>query len=163
METLNPPRAERLRTETVAGAAALAAGVMLSLMVHLNGELARWGGVLFSSWMAHGTGTLAALMILPLWWKAAAGVFSSSRPTPYWAYLGGIAGAVTVMMTSSAVNTPLALSGTLALGLAGQIVFSLAADRWGFFEVPRRRLRMGDAVALLLIGAGSALVIWGSL
>lgn len=151
------------RIDLAANLAALAAGALLSLMVHLNGELARQGGALFSSWMAHGTGTVAALLVIPLWWKAIQRSDTPRAAIPLWAYLGGFAGAVTVIMTSTAVNSSLALSGTVALGLAGQIVFSLAADRWGLFGIARRRLRLGDAVALALIIAGSALVIWGSL
>lgn len=151
------------RIDLAANLAALAAGALLSLMVHLNGEAARQGGALFSSWIAHGTGTVAALLVIPLWWKA---IHRSDIPRgaiPLWAYLGGLAGAVTVIMTSTAVNSSLALSGTVALGLAGQIVFSLAADQWGLFGIAKRRLRLADAVALALIVAGSALVIWGSL
>jgi transporter family-2 protein len=151
------------RIDLAANLAALAAGALLSLMVHLNGELARQGGALFSSWMAHGTGTAAALLVVPLWWKAIQRSDAPRAAIPLWAYLGGLAGAVTVIMTSTAVNSSLALSGTVALGLAGQIVFSLAADRWGLFGIAKRRLRLGDAVALALIVAGSALVIWGSL
>ena len=151
------------RIDFAANLAALAAGALLSLMVHLNGEAARQGGALFSSWLAHGTGTLAALLAVPLWWKAIQRSDGPRPSIPLWAYLGGFAGAVTVIMTSTAVNSSLALSGTLALGLAGQIVFSLAADHWGLFGIAKRRLRLGDAVALALIVAGSALVIWGSL
>lgn len=150
------------RIDLAANLAALAAGALLSLMVHLNGELARQGGALFSSWMAHGTGTVAALLVIPLWWKAMRRS-DANTPIPLWAYLGGFAGAVTVIMTSTAVNSSLALSGTVALGLAGQIVFSLAADQWGLFGIAKRRLRLGDGIALTLIVAGSALVIWGSL
>jgi transporter family-2 protein len=151
------------RIDLAANLAALAAGALLSLMVHLNGELARQGGALFSSWVAHGTGTIAALLVIPLWWKAIRRSEAPRQAIPFWAYLGGFAGAVTVIMTSTAVNSALALSGTVALGLAGQIVFSLAADQWGLFGTARRRLRLGDAIALALIVAGSAFVIWGSL
>jgi len=136
---------------------------LLSLMVHLNGEAARQGGALFSSWIAHGTGTVAALLVIPLWWQAIRRSDVPRGTIPLWAYLGGLAGAVTVIMTSTAVNSSLALSGTVALGLAGQIVFSLAADQWGLFGIAKRRLRLGDLLALALIVAGSALVIWGSL
>lgn len=151
------------QSELTANLIALAAGGLLSLMVHLNGETARQGGALFSSWMAHGTGTLAALLVVPLWWKALPRGHIASSAIPLWAYLGGISGAVTVILTSTAVNSALALSGTVALGLAGQIVFSLAADRWGWLGIAKRPLRLGDGLALGLIVAGSALVIWGSL
>ncbi|MNT57922.1 hypothetical protein D3C72_1953300 [compost metagenome] len=63
------------------------------------------------------------------------------------------------MLTSFAVNSPLALSGTLALGLAGQVVFSIVADRWGLFGLPMRRPDGRDLAAMTLIIAGSALII----
>jgi transporter family-2 protein len=65
------------------------------------------------------------------------------------------------MLTSTAVNSPLALSGTLALGLAGQVLFSLAADRWGLFGLPKRIPRLKDFAALALIFAGSMIIIFG--
>jgi transporter family-2 protein len=78
---------------------------------------------------------------------------------PWWAYFGGISGAATVILTSTAVNSPLGLSGTLALGLAGQVAFSVAADSWGLFGLPKRRPDMRDIVALGLVVTGGALII----
>lgn len=140
-------------------AAALAAGGLLTLMVHFNGELGRYGGAVFSSWSAHGTGTVAALLLILILrskWKAEG---QAGKAIPLWAYLGGLSGALTVMATSSAVNSPLALSGTLALGLGGQVVFSLAADHWGLLGLPKRRPGLRDFAALALVMAGSAVII----
>lgn len=139
--------------------AAFGSGGLLTMMVFLNGEAGRHGGPLFSSWLAHGTGTVAALIFLAVLWRRRPTGSVSRSKAPLWAYLGGISGAATVMLTSTTVNTPLALAGTLALGLAGQVVFSLAADRWGFFGMPRRRLGLRDAGAVALIGSGSLLII----
>jgi transporter family-2 protein len=143
----------------IAFVAAFLAGTLLTLMVHFNGELARFGNPLFSSWTAHGTGTVAALLLLGLLYRRKRAIPAARRPAPLWAYLGGLSGAVTVMLTSTAVNSPLALSGTLALGLSGQAVFSLAADHWGLFGLPQRRLRLRSLAALGLILAGSAVII----
>lgn len=146
--------------------AAFAAGCLLTLMVHFNGELGRYGTPVFASWAAHGTGTVAAAIWLGLSWlvtRAAPAQRQSMRPrAPLWAYLGGISGAVTVILTSIAVNSSLALSGTLALGLAGQVAFGLVADRWGLFGMPRRRSGMRDYAALALIIAGSAVIIFSA-
>lgn len=139
--------------------AAFAAGGLLTLMMHFNGELARYGGVLFSSWTAHGTGTIAALIFVVMMrstWRAEDSIGTS---IPWWAYLGGLSGALTVMVGSYAVNSPLALSGTLALGLGGQVVFSLAADHWGLFGLAKRQPGMRDLAALGLVMAGSAVII----
>jgi len=142
--------------------AAFGTGCLLTLMVHFNGELGRYGNALFASWAAHGTGTLAALVFLGLVWiRRRPAATSIARPkAPWWAYLGGLSGAITVILTSITVNSPLALSGTLALGLAGQVVFGLAADHWGFLGMPRRKAEVRDYAALGLIVAGSALIIF---
>ena len=141
---------------------AFASGGLLTLMVDFNGLVALHGGALYSSWVAHGTGTVAAIAFLALMRLAPKPEGETAKPrAPLWAYLGGVSGAVTVMLTSTTVNSPLALSGTLALGLAGQVLFSLAADRWGLFGLPRRIPRAKDFAALALIFCGSMLIIFG--
>lgn len=128
-------------------------------MVHLNGELARYGNPLFSSWVAHGTGMVAAVAVLTAFFHYRVQITLGAPRAPYWAYLGGVSGAATVILTSTAVNTPLGLSGTLALGLAGQVMFSLAADQWGLFGLPKRRSDLRGLAALAMVLCGSFLII----
>ena len=156
---MTPVETDKGRADILALAAALGSGLLLTLMVHFNGELGRHGGPLFASWTAHGTGTIAALLFLFALPRRATPAGTMPR-APLWAYLGGLSGAATVMLTSMAVNSTLALSGTLALGLAGQVVFGLAADRWGWLGLPARRLGSRDALSLLLILAGSIVIIF---
>ena len=138
---------------------ALLAGLLLSLMVLFNGTLAVTGSVLFASWVPHVTGTAAALVALALLRPARA---TGRGRAPLWAYAGGIAGAVTVMLTAITLNSPLALSGTIALGLAGQMVVALLADWKGLFGMQRRDPGLRDGVALALVAAGSlVLILWG--
>lgn len=151
----------------IALVAAFGAGGLLTLMILFNGTLATTDGALFASWAAHGTGTIAAslmLLVRPRASGSTSGRLSGGAPAigraPLWAYLGGVSGAVTVILTSVTLNTALALSGTLALGLLGQVAFGLAADRWGLFGLPRRRPTVRDIAALALILAGSALIIF---
>ncbi|ARM91853.1 hypothetical protein RHEC894_PD00348 (plasmid) [Rhizobium sp. CIAT894] len=138
---------------------AFATGGLLTFMVHLNGELARYANPLFSSWTAHGTGMVAAVILLLALYRRRTPMAGKTPRAPLWAYLGGVSGAATVILTSTAVNSPLGLSGTLALGLAGQVAFSLAADSWGLFGLPKRRPDLQDIVALGLVVTGGALII----
>jgi transporter family-2 protein len=126
-------------------------------MVLCNAEVTRYAGPLLGSLVPHATGTLAAGLALALLARRGTGA-----KAPAWAYLGGLAGAVTVMLSSVAANTALALSGTLALGLVGQAAFGLAADRWGLLGLPRRRPTLRDLLALGLILGGSAILIFGA-
>ena len=139
-------------------AAALGTGGLLSLMVLCNAEVTRHAGALMGSLLPHATGTLAAAVALAL--IARGGVPRDHAPA--WAYLGGLSGAVTVMLSSLAANTALALSGTLALGLLGQAGFGLAADRWGLLGLPRRRATARSLLSLALILGGSAILIFGA-
>jgi len=140
--------------------AAFGTGGLLTLMVLFNGDLAHHTTPLFSSLAAHGTGTVAALLALALLTRYRAQPRHAVPPAPLWAYAGGLSGAVTVMLTSITVNSALALSGTLALGLAGQVLFGLLADRFGLFGFARRRPTARDLGALALIVAGSVTIIF---
>lgn len=135
---------------------AFATGGLLTLMVWFNGTLAAHGSLLFASWVPHLTGTVVAIAVLLIVRPRKA----STVRAPWWAYLGGISGAVTVMLTSATMNTALAISGTIALGLAGQMIFSLAADKWGMMGLPQRNPTLRDMLAVSLILAGSLILIF---
>lgn len=135
---------------------AFGAGALISLALLANGTLAQYGSLLFASWVPHFTGTILAIVILLILRPARA---STTRP-PNWAYLGGVAGGLTVVATSAAMNSALALSGTIALGLAGQIVFSLFADVRGLFGLPKRTPVWRDFAGLGLIITGALILIF---
>jgi bacterial/archaeal transporter family-2 protein len=137
---------------------AFGSGGILTLMVLFNGEVAHGTSPLFASWAAHGIGGLAALAVFALRGRGRRGP-GARETVPLWAYLGGLSGAATVMLTSFTVNSSLALSGTIALGLAGQAAFALMADRFGLFGLARRPVMMHDIGAVALVLGGSGLVI----
>lgn len=140
--------------------AAFAAGCVLALLTHLNGLLGFYTNAMFASWTAHATGTVVSIALLALLGLRKGAVPGEAKPgIPWWAYLGGVFGAATVVCASLAVNSPLALSGTIAIGLASQVLFSLAADYWGFFGLPSRKLDRRDLMVVALILAGGLLVI----
>jgi len=135
---------------------AFGAGGLISLILLTNGTLAQYGTLMFSSWVPHLTGSvLAVLIVLVMRPKRR----SPIRP-PLWAYLGGVSGGLTILATSAAMNSALALSGTIALGLAGQIIFSLIADAKGLFGLPKRMPVWRDFAGLLLIVAGALVIIF---
>lgn len=136
---------------------AFATGGLLTLMVWFNGTLAVTGSLLFASWVPHVTGSLLAIIVLLAMRPPKA---KPTAKVPWWAYLGGVSGAVTVMVTSATMNSALAISGTIALGLAGQMIFSLVADKWGMLGLPQRDPTRRDMLALALIMAGSVILIF---
>ena len=143
---------------------ALISGVILAVMIDWNSLLAQHSDPIFGSWATHGVGTLASLCILASGRRdavPAAGPAPAESRWPRWIYLGGIAGAFAVLLAAITVNGPLGLAGTLALMLTGQLLFTLATDRYGWLGMPRRPVVGRQLVALLLIAGGSLLVILG--
>lgn len=137
---------------------ALTAGALLALMISVNSGLASYNSPLFASWVAHGVGAIAAWLLLLLLRRRTP--LSPATVPPRWAYLGGIPGALTVVVAAITVNSPLALAGSLALMLTGQVLFGMLSDSRGWFGVIQRRLRTNDIIATLLILAGCALLIF---
>ncbi|BCH22280.1 DMT family transporter [Mesorhizobium sp. L-8-3] len=150
---------------------ATAAGAVLAVMIQLNSLLAAHSSALFASWVAHGVGAAMALCLAAAASRLAR--FAGPRdvgdtqeplprlPTPFWAYLGGIPGAFTVVLAAIAVNGGLTLSATLALMLVGQTAFGMAADRFGWFGLARRPLGARELVGALALLAGSAFLHLG--
>ncbi|NPD14817.1 EamA-like transporter family protein [Xinfangfangia sp. D13-10-4-6] len=138
--------------------AAFGSGALLSLMILCNATVTAHTNGHFSSLAAHGSGMLAALIVLA---ALPAARRSWRGGAPLWAFSGGLMGAVTVALGTVAVNSPLALSGMIALGLLGQVVYSLLADRFGWFGLPKRRPDGRDALVVGLILAGCLLIVWG--
>ena len=99
-------------------------------------------------------GTLAAAL---LWW------LSPRPPTPEaappWAWLGGLPGALTVVLAALCLNSPLGMAGTLALLLLGQLLFGALCDGLGWLGLARRRPSGKDALAALLVLAGALLIV----
>jgi transporter family-2 protein len=143
---------------------ALAGGVLLALMIDYNGLLAKHTAPLYASWVAHGLGAVAALVLVVLYARMArAPSTQAKRPRakrPLWLYLGGIPGAFTVFLAAITVNSSLALSGTIALMLVGQVLFGIASDHLGLFRTPKRSIVPADFLVALSILAGSALIIF---
>lgn len=139
---------------------ALTAGALLALMISINSVLASYNSPLLASWVAHGIGAITAWLLLLLLNRRPPKSSPSSVTVPRWAYFGGIPGALTVVLAAITVNSPLALSGSLALMLTGQVLFGMLSDSCGWFGVMKRRLNANDIIATLLILSGCALLIF---
>lgn len=145
---------------------AFASGALLALMINYNSLLARHTTPMFASWVAHGVGAVAALALILLYSRIARPAGTPppdpGAKLPFWFYLGGIPGALTVLLAAITVNSILTLSGTIAFMLVGQVLFGIVSDAFGWFRTLRRRVEAIELVAALLILAGSVLIIFGA-
>jgi transporter family-2 protein len=138
------------------------AGALLAVMISINAGLAGHSTPFIGSWVVHGVGALAALVLVfgqRLFAKPAPATAAPSRNPPLWSYFGGAPGALAVALGSIAVNSELALAGALSLMLVGQIVFSLLCDQWGLFGTPRRKVTVFDMLAAAMVLLGSLSII----
>lgn len=138
------------------------AGALLAAMISINAGLAGHSTPFIGSWVVHGVGALAALVLIfahRLVTKPAPAMAASVRKPPLWSYFGGAPGALAVALGSIAVNSELALAGALSLMLVGQIAFSLVCDQWGLFGTPQRRVTLYDLLAAAMVILGSLAII----
>lgn len=145
---------------------ALFAGAILAVMIQLNAKLAGLSSPLEASWIAHGLGAISAFILLQL----IMGLTSLNTPktkhtstknvSPWYAYLGGLPGACTVILAAITVNSSLGLAGTLAFALLGQILFSLLVDHFAWFGVQKRTINWHDISIIGLILVGSLCIIF---
>ncbi|MFC1233924.1 DMT family transporter [Vibrio sp. F74] len=135
-------------------------GCLLALMIHLNSQLALGTTGLSASWFAHGIGAVTAWILLSILGPKRHAVEMDERKAPRLFYLGGIPGAFTVILASITVNSSIGLSGTLALGLIGQLIFSLICERFGWLQLEKKTFSMVDFVPIVLIVLGSILLIY---
>ncbi|UXI03112.1 DMT family transporter [Photobacterium sp. TY1-4] len=142
---------------------ALSGGITLASMIAINSYLATFSSPLLASWLAHGVGAITSLILVVtanLWHRTKLGL-PIVAGVPFWAYLGGIPGAMTVILAAVTVNSPLGLSGTIALIMAGQVLFGLLSDAFGWFGLPKRAIKRQDATVLALIALGGMLILFG--
>jgi transporter family-2 protein len=139
-------------------------GVLLAFMINYNSLLAKYTTPTFASWVAHGLGAVAALVLVAVFRSAAVDRGRRQRPeikVPLWFYLGGIPGAFTVLLAAITVNSSLTLAGTIAFMLVGQVVFGIVSDYFGLFRTLKRRIVPTDFLVAISVLAGSALIIFG--
>jgi bacterial/archaeal transporter family-2 protein len=140
---------------------AILGGCLLALMIHVNSQLASETSALSSSWFAHSIGAITA-------WGLFAVIKRHHAPdnemtphkVPKLFYLGGIPGAFTVILASITVNSSIGLSGTLALGLVGQLLCSMICERFGLLQLQKRTFALIDVIPILLVVLGSTLLIY---
>lgn len=139
---------------------ALLSGVLLTLMIMSNSYLSTFTSPLHASWLTHGTGAVVALIIW-LTVKTHLPQRRAGKKIPLWCYLGGIPGAFTVLLAAITVNSPLSLSGSIVLMLAGQIVTGLIIDHFGLMGLTQRKATSRDGLTLLMLFSGCILIIAG--
>jgi transporter family-2 protein len=77
---------------------------------------------------------------------------------PWWAYLGGLCGAV--LVTATLIATPrLGVTSTFVAVIVGQIAIAAMIDRFGWFGVAARAITPTRVIAIALLGVSLVLLL----
>ena len=136
--------------------AAVLAGGLVALQAPINSALGRATGTLFAAALSFSTGALVLLTLV-----AVSGGFSGFGRLgglPWWAYVGGVLGAVYVSTALVAVR-PLGVGGITAATITGQLTAAVLVDRFGWLGVEERGLTAGRLAGLALLALGTVLVV----
>ena len=145
-----------MNASAFAALAMLAGGAFLALQAPTNAMLAR--GVAspvnaaLVSFMVGTIGLAVAALLLGARPDAAA-----TRALPWWAWLGGLYGAVLVAATAFAAPR-IGVTAALTLVVAGQFVMALALDHFGLMGLVERPVNLPRVAGLALIAVGVLLV-----
>ena len=111
---------------------ALLTGLILSVMVSVNGNLSGSFGVFRASVIIHVVGILFAFLLCTVRRENR----KLSGHAPAWIYLGGVIGAFTTVFNNLAFGH-ISMTSIVALGLLGQTLMSLVIDWLGLFGMKR--------------------------
>ena len=120
-------------------------GVILAIMVSLNGGVSNAAGNYASSVIIHFIGLIGIIFVL---------IFTKSKiknlkGIPFYMFSGGLIGVLTVLFTNAS-------SGVLgvSLTLLGQLVTSLVIDNFGYFNMPVVKFDKRKILGLVIIITG---------
>lgn len=136
---------------------AVLAGAMLPAQAAINARLGRVVGS--PIWAAAISGVVLTVALAVV---AAAITRAGPRTVglgtlPWWAWVGGLCGAVTLSATT-AVAPRLGTASMIAMVMTGQVVCSLALDQWGLLGLTAQPAGGRRFVAAALLLAGAALM-----
>lgn len=134
----------------------LLGGAMISLQGPLNATLSRAVGSPVNAALISflvGTGGLAVVASVQRIGPDGALL----RALPWWAWVGGLCGAVFV--TAAAYAAPrIGVASMLTLAVASQLIMAVVLDQAGAFGVPQRDISGGRIAGVVLVIVGALLV-----
>jgi len=134
----------------------LLAGAMIALQAPANAMLAKAGGSpVLAALISFSVGTASLLVA----WLASGQrpALSSFAPLPWYAWVGGLYGAVYVGIAAYAAPR-IGLASLITIGIAGQIVMAMWLDHVGAFGLLRQPMGVTRLLGALLVVAGVVLV-----
>jgi transporter family-2 protein len=135
----------------------IGAGCLVGMQAPINSRLGKTVGSLQAASFSFLVGT-AVLLAIAAFVGGGLGSLGQVGKLPWWALIGGLLGAVYVTVALIAVRT-LGASGLTAVVITGQLVISVAIDRFGLLGVERQSIGAQRVLGLVLLAVGVVLVV----
>lgn len=124
-------------------------GIILAIMISLNGQVGNIAGNYASSAIIHFIGLIGIILVL---------IFTKSKVVnlkgiPFYMFTGGLIGILTVLFTNASFMV-LGVSLTVSLSLLGQLITSLVIDHFGYFNMTVVEFNKKKILGLVIIIAG---------
>lgn len=134
----------------------LLTGVLITVMVSVNGGLTLTHGLYSATVIIHFMG-LVLITSLLLYKRESPLPHKKNRP-PLHFYLAGTIGLITVLLTNYAFGY-IGVSAVLALGLFGQSLTGIAVDQFGLFGMAKHPFNKRKIIGLSFMLAGIAVMV----
>jgi len=131
------------------------AGILIAVMVTINGELSDTYGVYSATVIIHIAGALFVSVLLAVRRKS----LKSDERLPLHYYLGGAVGVGTVVFNNMAFGR-ISVTAILALSLLGSVLCSLVVDQYGWFGMARHPVSVKKLPGIVLAALGIAWMLW---
>lgn len=119
-------------------------GLVIAVMVVLNGRLSQIYGIFTAAAIIHVVGVVFAFLLC----RAAKRKIAAKKNQPLWLYSGGAIGVLTTVFNNFAYGK-ISLTSIVALGLFGQTTASLLIDGLGLFGMEKHPFRKSSVFGLV--------------
>lgn len=130
------------------------AGVLIAVMISVNGQLSERYGVYAAAVIIHAVGLLAVIL-----WMLIKKESFRPKKLPLWFYLGGAIGVGTTLFNNFSYGK-ISMSAIMALGLLGETVMALAIDQWGLLKMPRRQFHSKKLIGIGFMAMGILCILF---
>ncbi len=144
-------------SRTLAVGLTIFAGCLVGMQPAVNARLGKSIGTVQAASVSFLVGTVV-LVSVAAFVDGGLGSLGNLGKAPWWAFVGGLLGAVYVTVALVAVRT-LGAAGLTAAVITGQLAISVVIDRFGLLGVARQQITLSRVAGLALLVAGVALVV----
>ena len=135
--------------------ASLLIGILVAVMIAVNGGLTTFYGVYFATVIIHIVGLILIGTIIGVRREK-----PFAKRLPWYLYIGGVLGVATTASVNFAFGK-ISLSAILALGLFGQSVAGALVDQFGWFGMRKHPFRAHQIPGILLVAGGIGWMMGG--